>query len=218
MNKKTLLLLLAFATLIAVGTHLLFKPNNEMPQAYSVQDVKTLAVNMNQLDATHTNELKKLQANNDFLVTKIGQSKRLISNAQKQVAFLRNELHQLSNKPELVTNVDTNSYVVACDSLQRQLTHFINANSFKDSIMDAQAGNYELLIIAKDSTIACLESDYQNMKAISDTLLKQNTTLADENKHTQKLCLRMKRKDRLLSGTVFLLAGIATATQLRSVN
>lgn len=218
MNKKTLLLLLAFASLVAVGTHLLFKPNNEMPQTYSTQDVKAVVGNLNRLDSTHTNELKKLQANNDFLVTKIGQSKLLIVNAQKQVAFLRNELHKLSIKPALVTSVDTNSYVVACDSLQRQLTHFINANSFKDSIMDAQAGNYELLIIAKDSTIACLESDYQNMKAISDTLLKRNATLADENKHTQKLCLRMKRKDRLLTGTVFLLASIATATQLCSVN
>ena len=218
MNKKTLLLILAFVSLVVIGTHLLFKPSNEMPQTHSVQDVKTVANNLNKLDATHTSELKKLKANNDFLVVKIQQSKGQVHVAQKRVSTLRNELHQLTSKQTLITKVDTNNYVVTCDSLQHELTYFINANSYKDSIVNEQVGYYELLIIAKDSTIVCLETDYESMKASSDTLLKLNKALANENKQTQKICLRIKRKDRLITGTAFLLAGIVTATQLRSTN
>ncbi|MBK7763662.1 MAG: hypothetical protein IPI46_09855 [Bacteroidetes bacterium] len=218
MNKKTLLLILAFASLIAVGTHLLFKPSNEMPQTHSVQDVKTVANNLNKLDATHTSELKKLKANNQFLVVKIQQSKGQVHVAQKRVSTLRNELQQLTSRQTLITKADTNNYVATCDSLQHELIYFINANSYKDSIVNEQVGYYELLIIAKDSTIVCLESDYQSMKANSNALLKLNTVLVNENKKTQKLCLRIKRKDRLVTGSAFLLAGIVTATQLRSTN
>lgn len=123
-------------------------------------------------------------------------------------------MHQLTSKQTLISKVDTNNYVVTCDSLQHELTYFINANSYKDSIVNEQVGYYELLIIAKDSTIVCLESDYQSIKANSNALLKLNTVLVNENKKTQKLCLRIKRKDRLITGSAFLLAGIVTATQL----
>lgn len=65
MNKKTLLLILP-VSLVVIGTHLLFKPSNEMPQTHSVQDVKTVANNLNKLDATHTSELKKLKRTTIF--------------------------------------------------------------------------------------------------------------------------------------------------------
>lgn len=218
MNKKILLLLFAFASLIAVGTHLLFKPNNEMLQTNSVQAVKTVANNLNKLDVTHRSELKKLQAKNAFLVAKIGQSKIQIRNAQKQADFLRKELQQLNRKQTLITNVGTNNYVATCDSLKTQLTFYIDTNTYKDSIVNEQVANYELLLSTKDSTIVCLENDYTNIKASTNTLLQLNTGLTNENKNLQKMCLRSKRKDRFITGTAFVLAGIVTATQLRSIN
>ena len=218
MKKKTILLLLAFASLIAVGTHLLLKPSNEMPQTHSVQDMKAVAYNLSKLDVTHSTELTKLKANNDFLVAKIQQTKTQARNAQEQIGFLRKELLRLPQKQTLTTKVDTNNYVAACDSLQQELTWYIDANSHKDSVVNKQLGFYELLVNAKDSTIVCLESDYESMKANSDNLLKLSQVLANENKHMQKLCLRSQRKNRFITGSAFLLAGLVVATRLRSLN
>jgi hypothetical protein len=56
------------------------------------------------------------------------------------------------------------------------------------------------------------------LQQTTDTLLQLNLQLVNENRHYQKALVRNKIKTKVLSGTALLLAGIVTATQLRSVN
>ena len=71
---------------------------------------------------------------------------------------------------------------------------------------------------SKDSTIECMNSDYHCLQQTSDTLVQLNKSLTTDLKHYQKLCLRTKRKDRIIVGSALVLTGFATATRLRSIN
>jgi hypothetical protein len=214
MNKKTLLLILAFALSIVLGTYLWFSPSKEIPISHSIQDVKIVANHLNQLEATHQTKLEKLQANNDFLLTKIKQSKIQVLTSKNKVAYLRKELQQLNQQQILNTQVDTSQFVIRCDSLQTMLDNFINVSSFSDSIVNEQILQYEDLITTKDSMINCIENDYHALKINCDTLLKIQSNLLNENKQIYKKLTRTKRMNRFLKGSAFVVAGLITATQL----
>lgn len=221
MNKKTILLLLSFAMLIVIGTHLLFKPMKEIQPSASAQTIQQVDQKMNQLNTSHKVELNKLKKNNDFLLAKIKQSKKQVQSIQKHSNYLQQSLQQslqsLSSQQPLLNNEDTSSYVVQCDSLQNQINDFISIENNKDSIVNEQFLIYEELIIAKDSTIQCFESDYAQLQTFNDTLNKVNNTLLLENRKVSKKYARIKNRNRIFYGTAFIIAGIFTANQLRSI-
>lgn len=216
MNKRTIFLLLAFATLITVGAHLLFKPIKDTAPTANIQDVKELESSFNQLNNAHHAELASLNEKNEQLLTQVQFSKVQIVNAGKQVKKLTSEVQRLSNRS--LSQVDTNTYITTCDSLQHQINVYLLANSYKDSLVNRQVQQYELLLDNKDSTISCYETDYSVLNQTTNNLLRLNQQLANDNQHYQKALVRNKRKAKVLSGTALLLAGIATATQLRSAN
>jgi hypothetical protein len=176
---------------------------------------------MNQLNTTHKVELNKLKKNNDFLLAKIKQSKKQVQSIQKHSNYLQQSLQQslqtLSSQQPLLNNEDTSSYVVQCDSLQNQINEFISIENNKDSIVNEQFLIYEELIVAKDSTIQCFESDYAQLQTFNDTLKKVNNTLLLENKKVSKKYARIKNRNRIFYGTAFIIAGLFTANQLRSI-
>ena len=216
MNKKTIFLLLTFATLIAVGAHLLFKPIKDTSKKASIQDVKELESSFNQLNTTHHTELNNFNEKNKQLLTQVRFSKVQIVNAGKQVKKLTGEVQRLSNKN--LSQVDTNTYITICDSLQRKINTYLLANTYKDSLVNQQVQQYELLLDNKDSTITCYETDYSVLNQTTNKLLQLNQQLTNENQHFQKALVRNKRITKILSGTALLLAGIETDTQLRSAN
>lgn len=177
MNKRTIFLLLAFATLIGIGTHLLFKPVKDIPCSGMEQKVKELQTGLQQLDTTHHLHLKDLAERNEHLLSQLQLNKVMIADARKQVTKLTTNVSRLSKRS--IPEVDTGTYLLTCDSLQHQIGLYVLANANKDSIVNKQVEQYEYLLVNKDSTILCYASDYSLLRQTADTLVLVNHQLSE---------------------------------------
>lgn len=215
MNKRTIFLLIAFASLITLGTHFLFKPIKDTSQTTVVQEVQDLENNLATLKTTHYIDLKNLQQRNMNLASSLDISKEATQKANTQVIKLQGKIRQLSTTQ---LKQDTNSYVVNCFQLQDKVNEYINASTYTDSLMTEQVHQFEKVIENKDSMIHCYETDYSILQQTTDTLLVLNENLLQNNTQLEKALKRRKQKGKIISGGALLLAGLVTATQLRSIN
>lgn len=218
MKKKTLLLLVALTMFIAIGTHLLFKPIKDSLPIVSSQNIKQTEAKLTSMDVNHVLMMNKLKANNDFLVSEIQHSKIQIQSANRHVNYLQLELKKHVASSKTIVYQDTSQFEASCDSLKNELLFYVDADNYKDSVVNNQIAQYENLMQSKDSTIECMETDYHCLQQTSDTLVQLNKSLTTDLKHYQKLCLRIKRKDKFIVGSALVLAGFATATRLHAIN
>jgi hypothetical protein len=149
------------------------------------------------------------------LASSLDISKEATQKANTQVKKLQRKIRQLSTTQ---LKQDTNSYVVNCVQLQDKVNEYINASTYTDSLMTEQVHQFEKVIENKDSMIHCYETDYSILQHTTDTLLVVNENLLQSNTKLEKVLKRRKQKGKIITGGALLLAGLVTATQLRSIN
>ena len=215
MNKRTIFLLVAFASLITLGTHFLFKPIKDNSQTTVSQEVQDLENNLASLKSAHFTDLKNLQVRNAHLSSKLETSKFVTQQGYAHVKQLEGKVKMLSTTQ---LKQDTICYVNNCFELQDKVNEYLHTNAYKDSLVIEQAQQFEKVIVIKDSLINCYESDYSILQQTTDTLIVLNEHLLQCNTQLEKSMKRMKQKGKIFTGGALLLAGLVTVTQLRSIN
>jgi hypothetical protein len=102
-----------------------------------------------------------------------------------------------------------------CDSLEKEVTEYIEANHRKDSAYEQQLLQFDSLLTNKDAVIETSQKAYSDLKSLFDKSIATQTTLQKENLSLSKQNKRQKFKSKILTGSLFILSGFTANYFLR---
>jgi hypothetical protein len=94
-----------------------------------------------------------------------------------------------------------------CDSLEKEVAEYIEANHRKDRAYEQQLIQFDSLLTNKDAVIETSHKAYADLKLLFDKSIAGQTTLQKENLVLSKQNKGQKFKSKILTGSLFILSG-----------
>ena len=113
-----------------------------------------------------------------------------------------------------INDTDTAAKISDCDSLENSLEDLKASTAEKDSLFEDIQSQLEQQVNNKDSTLNVQREEYNALVLSFDNSLAQQDELSGQNKYLQKQLNRHIVKNKLLSGGLLVLSGIAVFSLL----
>jgi hypothetical protein len=98
-----------------------------------------------------------------------------------------------------------------CDSLEKEVTEYIEANHRKDSAYEQQLIQFDSLLSNKDNVIETSQKAYDGLKSLLDKSVLNQTALQKENKLLLNRNSRQKFQSKIVTAAFMVLSGIAVS-------
>ncbi len=122
--------------------------------------------------------------------------------------------HAKTDKPELVTRVDTLIARPAaardCDTLQNVLPELTVNAGIQDSTCDTLITTLLLQLTNKDNIITTQQLEYASLQVSMEENASQQQVITVQLRNYQQQALRFKTRNKLLSAGIMLLTGLTT--------
>ena len=184
--------------------HQLTAQTTESPSALKEQAVITATYYDTKLDS--------LVQTSNVLTVKVNKSKA----AMHRVKYTSQTIQQKVNLllATAINDTDTTAKISDCDSLESSLADLKASTAEKDSLCEDIQSQLEQQVNNKDSTLNVQREEYNALVLSFDNSLAQQDELSGQNKYLQKQLNRHIVKNKLLSGGLLVLSGIAVFSLL----
>lgn len=205
--------LVSFTIGLAVGLALSFlfytSVDKVEPSKTIAKSTATLKKEVAKSEVSYSKVLDSLKDESVNLQTQLGYTKTELSRVKQKnyslqlIVFDLIDRNRQNHKEDMQTNND-------CDSLITTVEQLMQSSSEKDSLYENVTVNLGNQIRNKDSTIALENKQYNEVKAAFEKSVQQTNQLVISNKQLTKQANRQKLKSKVLTTTLFILAGAAT--------
>ena len=205
--------LVSFTIGLAVGLALSFlfytSVGKVEPSKAIAKSTATLKKEAAKSEVSFSKVLDSLKDESVNIQTQLGDTKNELSRVKQKNYSLQLTVFDLidrnrqNHKEDMQTNND-------CDTLITTVEQLMQSSSEKDSLYENVTVNLGNQIRIKDSTIALENKQYNEVKAAFEKSVQQTNQLVISNKQLTKQANRQKLKSKVLTATLFILAGAAT--------
>ena len=177
----------------------------QSPAALKQQAVVTAALYETKLDS--------LAQSSNVLTVKVNKSRVAMHRVKNTYQTIQQKVNLLL--ATAINDTDNTAKLSDCDSLESSLADLKVSTAEKDSLFEDIQSQLEHLVNNKDSTLNVQREEYNALKLSFDNSLAQQDDILGQNKYLQKQLNRHVVKNKLLSGGLLVLSGIAIFSLLR---
>jgi hypothetical protein len=121
-----------------------------------------------------------------------------------------------TRQPEMLFDVaKKESAPCLCDSLEKEVLDYIEANHRKDSVYESQILLFDSMITGKDLLIEASQKAYSDLKLLFDQSISNQSTLQKENFSLRRQNKRQRFKNKILTSGLLILSGFTANYMLR---
>jgi len=196
--------------------------------------IKSLAKEANQSDASYQKQIEKLTSQNLGLQQQMNLNQGLLDDVKRIAGQKEAHIKQLIKQNRSSTRsyrTNQNSYLSTgqtrslgkaevallpheeynyCDSLEQEVTSYIDASNRKDSIYEVQLIQFDSLLSGKDSIIRTSGKAYTELHLLFEEAVSKGVALQKDNIALRKENKRQRFKTKLFAGGLMILSGFAT--------
>ncbi len=211
-DKLKLLVCLVFSCIGGFGMCSLFH-SDDYRHRYPVQTTQTtqspaaLKQQAVTTAAHYDTKLDALVQTNTVLAVKVNKSRAAMHQVKHTDQAIQQKINLLL--AAALNDTDTTVKLSDCDSLETSLADLKVSTAQKDSLSEDIQTQLEQQVNNKDSTLNVQQEEYNALKLSFDNSLAQQDDLLGQNKYLQKQLNRHIVKNKLLSGGLLVLSGIA---------
>jgi len=222
LSIKPFLLWLVIGLAVGIGLTLAFKGCNENSNGTSIQVVSPRQIVKDA--AKSENEYKEKFANLELQNQKLKDELSLVQTELSELKS-RTKTRETVIKKMIASNgypadklaglskqgsARSDSSLLPCDSLAKEVIEYIADNNIKDSLYEVQAQKTDSIIAVKDSMILTTIKVHEEYKTLLDQSIKGQESLLKENKSLKKQIRRQKFRSTMKTIGFMVLSGAAT--------
>jgi hypothetical protein len=185
----------------------------EYKPAVTIESPKQLKKEVASSEVVYAKKADSLNKQNNQLVFQLSNTKAALATANTKAVSLQKDIFNLLDQRFTRQEKGAAHLDASCDSLANTIPVLIAASKEKDSLYSSEVVDLESQVQNRDSVIAYQTEQYIFLKASFTKSIEAQTVLTSDNKALTKTVRQQRTKSKLLSATLFILAG-AAATYL----
>lgn len=215
---KTTMILLILGFISGVCMSILFVGcggcNSSLPRVTTAKEIKKAAFDSN---AAYQQRRVQLDTVKSRLQVHVAKTNLTLQQEKNQAAIRKEKVKKLIEPKGYAARLliqkrdapQPDTLFTKCDSLQKEVSLFIEENDRKDSLYETQIATMDSLVLVQGRIIENDSVAYRNLQVLFHSAVDHGEVMEMENKSLQKKMKRQKFKSKIVSIGLMLLSGAA---------